>query len=135
MIDENSSYSTHVEELKVETTHLKAEIQFLKQSLVDVKRFAKQPKPCTKTCVDCKGKTKVGEISLEVTSFDQIMTKLDSIYDSIEAKSVPQTVFVKAPFNKCRASAVATLRILFIRQAYPAIASAGRFWRTTLGFQ
>ena len=73
-----------------------AEIQFLKQSLVDVKRFAKPPNPCTKTCVDCKGKAKVGEISLEVTSFDKIMTKLDTIYDSIEAKSVPQTVFMKA---------------------------------------
>ena len=89
LIDENSSFSTHVEELKVETTHLKAEIQFLKQSLVDVKRFAKPPKPCTKTCVDCKGKAKVDEISLEVTTFDQIMNKLDSISASIEAKSVP----------------------------------------------
>ena len=53
-------------------------------------------KPCNTICPDCKGKAKVNESSLEVTTLDQIMTKLDSIYDSIEAKSVPQTVFVKA---------------------------------------
>ena len=56
LIDENSSYSTHVEELKVEAHHLKAEIKFLEQSLVEMKWFTKPPKPCTKTCPDCKGK-------------------------------------------------------------------------------
>ena len=38
----------------------------------------------------------VDDISLNVISIYQIMTKLDSISASIEAKSVPQTVFVKA---------------------------------------
>ena len=70
-------------------------IKFLKQSLDDAKQFAKLPKSSTKSCVNCKGKTKVDDISLNVNSFDQIMTKLDSISASIEAKSVPQTVFVK----------------------------------------
>lgn len=70
LIDENSTYSTYLEELEIKTTHLKAEIHFLKQSLCDTKQFAKPPKSCTKTCVNCKGKAKVDEISLDVTTFD-----------------------------------------------------------------
>ena len=73
LIDENASYSSHVEELRVETTHLNAEIKFLKQSIVEMKRYARLPKPCTTTCPDCKGKAKVGESSLDVTTLDQIM--------------------------------------------------------------
>ena len=86
LIDENASYSHHVQHLKDETTHLNAEIKFLKHANAEMKRYARPLKPCTTICPDCKGKAKVNESSLEVTTLDQIMTKLDSIYDSIEAK-------------------------------------------------
>ena len=92
LIEENSTYSVHLEDLELETKQLKIEIHFLKRSLDDAQQFAKLPKSSTNSCAICRGKTKVDDISLNVNPFEQIMTKLDSISASIEAKAVPQTV-------------------------------------------
>lgn len=63
---------------------------------METENFLKIAKMTPTSCSTCKGKTKVDESRLNETKLDDILSKLDSISASIEAKSLPQIVFVKA---------------------------------------
>ena len=71
-------------------------MHFLKRSLVDVENLANLARNSLLACSNCKGKTKLDESMFDETKLDVIMSKLDSISSSSEAKYVPQTLFVKA---------------------------------------
>ena len=111
LIEENSTCNEHLENLEAETKELKTEIHFLKRSLADAEQmvkvskneaieYVKQAKINSSSCLNCKGKTRADDSvvnnKLDNSLLDVIVTKLDYISSTIDARTVPQTVFVRA---------------------------------------
>ena len=111
LIEENSTCNEHLENLEAETKELKTEIHFLKRSLADAEQmvkvakneaveYVKHAKINSSSCLNCKGKTRADDSvvnsKLDNSLLDVIVNKLDYISSTIDARTVPQIVFVRA---------------------------------------
>lgn len=92
LIDDNQTFSVHLEDLEKENKNLLNESKRLTKLLQDKEKI-----PINMSCINCKGKsTKSVTVTPTEEKLDIIIEKIDNLAKSIDAKTVNQTVFVKA---------------------------------------